>query len=77
MRPSAVLGLVGACCILTVIFMLQGMQIALQMGVFDGRMSEALRTRYPAQPMLLVPCQNRGCDQEVQMLNITLRHDAH
>ena len=77
MRPSEVLGLVSSCCLITALLMLQSMQLALQMGVFDGRMSETLRTRYPAQPMLLIPCQNRGCDQEVQTLNITLRHDAH
>ena len=74
-RPSAVLGLVGACCIMTAIFVLQGVEILLETGVADGRMGEILRTRSFGTPMLLVPCQERGCEQDMTTAyHITLRH---
>jgi hypothetical protein len=61
--------------VLTFIFTLQGTFIGLEFGLFDGGLQETLRLRYPAQPMLMLPCTERGCEQELDRLHITLRGD--
>ena len=75
LSDKALLGLAFSTAVLMFIFTLMGVQIELEFGLCDGRLQEMLRTRYPAQPMLMLPCAERGCEKELERFHITLRGD--
>jgi hypothetical protein len=56
---------------LIMIVLLCGIETVFEFGLLDGHIKERWRTRYE-NPMITIPCAERGCQDEIDKYHITL-----